>query len=82
MLSKPKKLCPLSSQEAADYLHVSRPHLVKLVEKGEIPCTMVGTHRRMALHDLKIYADKVRANRDAQLAFLAKQAQELHLGYE
>ena len=42
---------------------------------------MVGTHRRIALHDLEIYADKVRANRDAQLAFLAKQAQELHLGY-
>jgi len=42
---------------------------------------MVSTHRRIALQALELYANKVRANRDTQLAFLAKQAQELGLGY-
>ncbi len=72
----------MSSQEAADYLHVSRPHLVKLVEKGKIPCTMVGTHRRIALHDVEEYAQKPMENREKQLEFLTAQAQELNLGYK
>jgi len=71
----------LSTQEAADYLHVSRPYLIKLVEKGEIPFTLVGTHRRIALRDVELYAQRLIENREKQLEFLAKQAQELHLGY-
>ena len=72
----------ISTQEAADYLDVSRPHLIKLVEKGEIPYTMVGTHRRIALHDVELYAQKLKESRATQLEFLAKQAQELQLGYQ
>lgn len=72
----------LSTQEAADYLKVSRPYLVKLLENGEIPHTLVGTHRRVRASDVALYKQKLDANRKKQLTFLAKQGQKLHLGYE
>lgn len=71
----------LSTQQAADYLQVSRPHLVKLLEQGEIPFTLVGTHRRMQALDVKAYKQKLLLNRQKHLSFLAQQAQELNLGY-
>jgi excisionase family DNA binding protein len=52
----------LTTMEAASILGVSRQFLVNLLEKGEIPYHMVGTHRRMYAQDLFQY----RARRDEQ----------------
>ncbi len=72
----------ISTQQAADMLNVSRPHIVKLLEEGIIPFTKVGSHRRILLKDLMVYDKKLKEQRRKSLEYMAKQAQELNLGYE
>ncbi|MCZ8134292.1 MAG: helix-turn-helix domain-containing protein [Algoriphagus sp.] len=72
----------LTTQEAADLLNVSRPHLVKLLDTGKIPFQKVGSHRRVLLKDLQKYNTELRENRERSLQFLVDQAQELGLGYD
>ncbi|ABM59867.1 helix-turn-helix domain-containing protein [Verminephrobacter eiseniae] len=72
----------LTTQEAADMLNVSRPHLVKLLEEGALPFHRAGKHRRVRFVDLMQFkARRDQASEDA-MAALAKQAQELGMGYE
>jgi excisionase family DNA binding protein len=72
----------ITTQQAADMLNVSRPHIVKLLEDGTIPHKKVGSHRRILLEDLIEYDRKQKEQREASLKFLAEQAQALNLGYE
>ncbi|GLR19559.1 excisionase family DNA-binding protein [Portibacter lacus] len=71
----------MSTQEAADILNVSRPYLVKLLETGQIPFKKAGTHRRVLVKDIIKYKSKLQSDRRKNLNLLAKQAQELNLGY-
>ena len=72
----------LTTQEAADLLNVSRPHLVKLLEDGALPFHRTGKHRRVRFADLMQF--KAARERDSEQAMqeLAGQAQELGMGYE
>jgi excisionase family DNA binding protein len=72
----------LTTQEAADLLNVSRPHLVKLLEDGVLPFHRTGKHRRVRFADLMQYKEaRDRTSEDA-MAQLAGQAQELGMGYQ
>lgn len=67
----------LTTQEAADILNVSRPFLIKLLEQGEIPFTMVGTHRRIPVSDLLAYKQHRDEARRQALDELTQISQEM-----
>ncbi|WP_109483961.1 helix-turn-helix domain-containing protein [Paraburkholderia sp. C35] len=72
----------LTTQEAADLLNVSRPHLVKLLEENALPYHKTGKHRRVRFADLmRFKAERDQASEQAMEA-LAQQAQKLGMGYE
>ncbi len=53
----------LTTVKGARMLGVSRQFLIKLLERGEIPHHMVGTHRRIYVRDLLAYKAKRDSNR-------------------
>lgn len=71
----------MTSQEAADFLEMSRPSLLKLLDQKEIRFRKVGKHRRVLFQDVIEYKKREMADRHVALDELAQQAQELGLGY-
>lgn len=57
----------ISSQEAADLLNVSRPYLVQLLERDEIPSHKTGRYRRIRFGDAVAYKDKRNRTRREKL---------------
>lgn len=66
----------LTTQEAADFLGMSRPTFVKLLQSGAIPFEMAGRHRRVTLRDVVDYQERARSERRAALAELARDSME------
>jgi excisionase family DNA binding protein len=71
----------LSTVEAANFLNVSRPFVVKEIEAGRLQHRMVGTHRRVMFSDLLDYAKNMRAKQQEALDKMADNARELGLQY-
>lgn len=76
----PKEL-DLTTQEAAMFLNVSRPYLVRLLDEGKIPHHKVGTHRRIRFEDVIKHKEAQQKISQDALEKLAEQAQELGMGY-
>ena len=72
----------LTSQEAADLLNVSRPHLVKMLVDGAIPFTKTGRHRRVRFSDLMAFKQRRDEQSQEAMEALVQQAQELGMGYD
>ena len=62
----------LTTVEASKLLGMSRQFLIGLLEKKELPCHMVGTHRRMYARDVLAYKAKRDAARSKTLNDLAR----------
>jgi excisionase family DNA binding protein len=71
----------LTTQQAADFLNVSRPFLIQLLEQRKLPYRLVGTHRRIRFEDVVAFKDKIDRERRDVLDQLAAEAQELDMGY-
>jgi excisionase family DNA binding protein len=71
----------LTTQEAATFLGISRPTLIKLLESGEIQFERpaAGRHRRVRLHDVLDYQARQRTERRADLDELTREAAEAGL---
>lgn len=65
----------LTTQEAADYLGVSRPTLVRILERGDLPMEKPGRHRFVRLSDLVAFRERQRAERREVLAEMQRQGQ-------
>ena len=76
MLLVPQKL-ELTTQEAAAFLNVSRPFVIKEIEQGRLQCRMVNRHRRIEFEELVRYQAESRARSEAALSEIAQLTKDI-----
>ena len=64
----------LTTQEAADYLGVSRPYFISLLDEGVIPYQRLRSHRRILLSDVEAYRQRRDAERRELLAEMTRES--------
>ncbi|WP_377387784.1 helix-turn-helix domain-containing protein [Rhodobacter lacus] len=69
----------LSTQQAADFLNVSHPFLVRQLDAGALPYRKVGAHRRVRFADLVTYERDCRHAQAKALADLHDEERRLGL---
>jgi len=69
----------VTTQKAAEILSCSRPHLVKLLEDGEIDFVKVGKHRRIMFEDVLRYKQKMKEEQKKHIIDMMNQDEELGL---
>lgn len=72
----------LTTGQVAQFLGVSRPTVVRLLESGEIPYEQAGTHRRVKLADAEAYRNRSKQQRLTALDEMAFEAAESGLDDE
>jgi excisionase family DNA binding protein len=80
---KPISIVPVATevttQKAAEILGCSRPHLVKLLEEGEMEFVKVGKHRRIMFEDIIKYKQKMKEEQKKHIIDIMNQDEELGL---
>lgn len=80
---QPVSILPMATEvttnKAAEILGCSRPHLVKLLEKGEIKYTKIGKHRRVKVEDVVAYKRKMKEVQKKHLIDIMKSDEETGL---
>lgn len=66
----------LTTQQAADYLGISRPTMVRILERGEIPMERPGRHRYVRLEDLVEFQAQAQQQRRRALDEMIVEAEE------
>jgi excisionase family DNA binding protein len=69
----------LTTQQAADYLNVSRPFLTGLIDKGAIKHRMVGRRRKIKFADLLEFERASREQRRQAIQQMSEEARKLNL---
>jgi excisionase family DNA binding protein len=69
----------ITTGQAAEMLGVSRPTVVALIDRGDLPATRVGTHRRLALADVRAHLARSQTDRRRALDEVTRLSQELGL---
>lgn len=69
----------VTTQKAAEILGCSRPHLVKLLEEGEMEFVKVGKHRRIMFEDIIKYKQKMKEEQKKHIIDIMNQDEELGL---
>ncbi|WP_417369119.1 helix-turn-helix domain-containing protein [Gelidibacter japonicus] len=69
----------MTTQAAAELLGCSRPHVVKLLEEGNIPFTLVGRHRRVKFEDVMNYKKQMKLNQEKLLIEMMRSDEDLGL---
>jgi len=69
----------MTTTQAADFLDVSRPFVIKLVTRGELPCRLVGRHRRIPTAALLDYRQRMFHHARQAADEMARLSQEMDL---
>lgn len=69
----------VSPERAAEFLQVSRPYLVRLLDTGEIPFHYVGAHRRITMSELIEYKRKRKTKSKDALQRMTELSEEMGL---
>lgn len=67
----------LSPNQAAELLKMSRPHLLKFMDRGDLPFRLVGSHRRIVMSDLVRFAAEREAGAQIVADALGSSADEI-----
>lgn len=71
----------LTTQEAAAFLNVSRPFVIKEIEAGRLKCNKVNRHRRIEFEELKRYMGEQNRNSEESLQKLASLSEKFGLEF-
>ena len=76
MMLVPQRL-ELTTQQAAAFLNVSRPFVIKEIEAGRLRCRLVNRHRRIEFEELTRYQEEQKQRSEFALKCLSDLSREM-----